>query len=391
MVKEVKAQTGAMKTLNAELMATFEAYKQTNDQRLNELEQASGADPLLVEKLNKMDQRLDQLSLKMARPAEPNEPSQPLSQNTSWRTYLRQGVQPPLSGVEMKALNRDDDQQGGVLAPPELDRLIESRLMQRTQMRQIARIRQTTSSVYRKPVSQGAGASWVGETEARPETDLNGLELIEFPAGELYAMPAATQTLLEDAYADLEEWLADEVETTFSLQESAAFVTGDGQAKPRGFLTYETVPDAAHEWGKLGSIPGDFTLPDAGDQLIDLIHTPQSAYRRNGRFVMNRRTAAVVRKLKDGEGRYLWAPSTAGENATILGHPVTELEDMPDIGADQAAIAFGDFQRFYLIVDRQGTRVLRDPYSAKPYVLFYTTKRVGGGVQNFDAVKLMVF
>ena len=159
MVKEVKAQTGAMKTLNAELMATFEAYKQTNDQRLNELEQASGADPLLVEKLNKMDQRLDQLSLKMARPAEPNEPSQPLSQNTSWRTYLRQGVQPPLSGVEMKALNRDDDQQGGVLAPPELDRLIESRLMQRTQMRQIARIRQTTSSVYRKPVSQGAGAS----------------------------------------------------------------------------------------------------------------------------------------------------------------------------------------------------------------------------------------
>ncbi|MEM7493059.1 MAG: phage major capsid protein, partial [Pseudomonadota bacterium] len=166
---------------------------------------------------------------------------------------------------------------------------------------------------------------------------------------------------------------------------------GDGVGKPKGFLDYTITDESTHQWGQIGSVAGDFTQTDAGDQLIDLIHTPKSQFRTNGRFVMNRRTAAVVRKLKDGDGRYLWAPGAAGEAATVLGYPVTELEDMPDIGAGNAAIAFGDFRRGYLIADRQGARVLRDPFSAKPYVLFYTTKRVGGGVQNFDAIKAMVF
>ncbi|MDP3460961.1 MAG: phage major capsid protein, partial [Hyphomonas sp.] len=226
---------------------------------------------------------------------------------------------------------------------------------------------------------------------ARPETAVTGLDLLPFPAGELYAMPAATQTLLEDAYADIDAWLADEVETAFAAQESAAFVSGDGSGKPKGFLDYDIVAESAHAWGKVGFVPGDFADVDAADQLIDLVYAPKSQFRTHARFVMNRRTVSAVRKLKDGDGRYVWQPGTGGEAATLLGYPVTEIEDMPDIATGNSAIAFGDFRRFYLITDRQGARVLRDPFSAKPYVLFYTTKRVGGGVQNFDAVKVMKF
>jgi len=223
----------------------------------------------------------------------------------------------------------------------------------------------------------------------RTETDSPTLELVEFPVGELYAMPAATQTLLEDSYSDVDAWLADEVEVAFSAQESAAFINGDGVGKPKGLLDYTIVDDASHGWGQIGSVPGDFTVTDAADQLVDLIYAPKSQFRANGRFVMNRRTVSVVRKLKDVDGRYIWQPGSGGEAATVMGYPVTEIEDMPDIGPGNAAIAFGDFRRGYLVVDRQGSRVLRDPFSAKPYVLFYTSKRVGGGVQDFDAIKLL--
>ncbi|MEM9740403.1 MAG: phage major capsid protein, partial [Pseudomonadota bacterium] len=151
------------------------------------------------------------------------------------------------------------------------------------------------------------------------------------------------------------------------------------------------VAEASHTWGQIGSVSGDFSQTDPADQLIDLIYAPKSQFRANGRFVMNRRTVSIIRKMKDVDGRYLWQPATGTEPATILGYPVTEIEDMPDVAAGNSAIAFGDFRRGYLIVDRQGSRVLRDPFSAKPYVLFYTSKRVGGGVQNFDAIKVMTF
>ena len=391
MTKEIKAQTGDAATLAAEMMATFDAYKQANDARLAEIEAKGASDPLLDEKLLKLDRRIDRLSLKAARPAD--DPGTPLApdRNEAWSRYLRRGDESGLAQLDTKALSVGTDSQGGYVAPPELDRLIEARLQQRSPLRQIATVRQTSAGVYRKPVSLGVGAQWAGETEARSETSTTGLSLLEFPAGELYAMPAATQTLLDDAYADIDAWLADEVDTAFSLQESAAFVSGDGNGKPKGFLSYTMVDETSHSWGRIGTIDGDFNQADAGDQLIDLIHTPKSQFRVNGRFVMNRKTAASVRKLKDGDGRYLWAPGTAAAAATILGYPVTELEDMPDIGGGQPAIGFGDFRRGYLIADRQGARVLRDPFSQKPYVLFYTTKRVGGGVQNFDAIKLMVF
>tara|TARA_R110000764_G_scaffold62116_2_gene132268 strand:- start:1861 stop:3036 length:1176 start_codon:yes stop_codon:yes gene_type:complete len=377
----------------AEMMAAFEAFRQANDERLSEIEAKGASDPLTDERLARIDQQLETLSLKMARPEMGGSPATPDedARSKAWAHYLRTGDDSGMARLDVKALNTGTDAQGGYVAPPELDRLIEARLQAASPMRAIATVRQTSAGVFKKPVGLGAAASWVGETDARTETAVTGLSLLEFPAGELYAMPAATQALLEDSYADIDAWLADEVESAFAAQESAAFVSGDGTAKPRGFLDYEIVTEASHVWGKIGSVAGDFTLDDAADQIIDLIYTPKSQFRAGARFVMNRRTVSAVRKLKDVDGRYLWQPGSGGEPATIMGYAVTEMEDMPDIGTDNAAIAFGDFRRGYLIADRQGARVLRDPYSAKPYVLFYTTKRVGGGVQNFDAIKAMVF
>lgn len=346
MTKETKMAGTDMKSVAADMMAAFEAYKQANDARLAEIEAKGAADTLLDDKLKKLDRRLDQLSLKAARPAD-GAPAQPANgeHNEAWARYLRKGDESGLARLDVKSLSAGTDDQGGYTAPPELDRMIEARLMQASPMRQIASVRQTSAGVYRKPVSLGVGAAWAGEEDARSISTTAGLSLLEFPAGELYSMPAATQTLLEDTYADIDEWLADEVEAAFSIQESAAFVSGDGDGKPRGFLDYTIVAEASHAWGQIGSVAGDFTAADAGDQIIDLIQTPKSQFRANGRFVMNRRTVAAVRKLKDADGRYLWRPGMNGEAQTIFGYPVTELEDMPDIDTGNAAIAFGDFRR----------------------------------------------
>jgi HK97 family phage major capsid protein len=209
-------------------------------------------------------------------------------------------------------------------------------------------------------------------------------------------MPAATQTLLDDAVVDIDQWIAEEVETAFAEQEGAAFINGDGVNQPKGFLDVDTVDDAAWEWGKLGTVKtgaaGAFPAANPADVLINLVYAVRSGYRQNGTFVMNRKALSAVRKLKDQAGQYLWSPpAAAGQPSTLLGFAVAEAEDMPDIAPGAAAIAFGDFRRGYLVVDRAGVRILRDPYSAKPYVLFYTTKRVGGGVQDFAAIKLLTF
>ena len=389
--------------LTAEVLAAFEALKAANDARIDEIEKRGAVDPVLEAKLKKIETSLDRqrtalerLALEQSRPPIGDDPRRTDPEHKSaWSAYLRKGDDGGIARLDLKSVNVGTEAQGGYVAPPELDRLIEQRLTASSPMRQIASVRQTSATVFRKPVSLGAVSAWAAETGSRAETTAPTLDLLEFPAAELYAMPAATQTLLDDAYADIDEWLADEVEQSFSTQESAAFVTGDGSGKPKGFLSYDMIADASHAWDKIGFIlsggAGAFAASNPADKLIDLVYALKSQFRANARFVMNRRTVSAVRKLKDGDGNYLWRPGAAGEAASLLGYPVTEIEDMPDIAANAYSIAFGDFRRGYLIVDRQGARVLRDPYSLKPYVLFYTTKRVGGGVQNFDAIKVMKF
>ncbi|MBU2532993.1 MAG: phage major capsid protein, partial [Alphaproteobacteria bacterium] len=264
-------------------------------------------------------------------------------------------------------------------------------------IRAIAGVRQVSGTVLKKPFAvSGPATGWVGETAVRPETATPTLAELSFPTMELYAMPSATQSLLDDSAIDIDQWLAEEVRSAFAEQEGRAFVTGDGINKPTGFMSMPTVANSAWSWGNIGSVAtgvaADFAPADPADVLIDLIYALKSSYRANAHFVMNRTTQSAVRKLKDSAGNYLWQPAHApGHSPTLMGFAIAESEDMPDIAADANAIAFGDFRRGYLIVDRVGIRILRDPYSAKPYVMFYTTKRVGGGVQDFDAIKVLKF
>jgi HK97 family phage major capsid protein len=264
-------------------------------------------------------------------------------------------------------------------------------------IRSIASVRTISSNVYKKPfMTTGPATGWVGETDARTQTASAVLDELSFPAMELYAMPAATATLLEDSAVNIDEWIAGEVEQAFAAQEGAAFVNGDGVNKPTGFLQSTMIAEGSWAWGKLGFVisgaDGAFPATDPSDPLIDLVYALKAGYRQNGTFVMNRKTQASVRKLKDEDGNYMWTPpALAGGRAALMTFPVIEAEDMPDMAADAFSIAFGDFDRGYLVVDRAGVSVLRDPYTAKPYVLFYTTKRVGGGVQDFDAIKLLKF
>ncbi|MDP2124702.1 MAG: phage major capsid protein [Parvibaculum sp.] len=390
-----------------ELMSSFEAFKETNDERLSDIERKLAADPLTEEKLARLDSALDRqtkkveaLALAAQRPELGGERAGPAAlreHKAAFETYVRKGEAHQLRGLEAKALSAQSDPDGGYLVPAETERAIERLVSEASPIRAIAGIRKIGAASFKKPFATGgAQTGWVGETEARPQTATPTLSEIEFPAMELYAMPAATPTLLDDAAVNIDQWLAEEVQTAFVEQEGAAFIHGDGVKKPRGFLDYDQVDDGAWEWGKLGFIAtgsaGAFPASNPADRLIDLVYALKSGYRAGGRFVMNRTTQAVIRKFKDGDGNYLWQPAlAAGQPPTLLNYPVTEAEEMPSIGVDETAIAFGDFRRGYLIVDRLGVRVLRDPYSAKPYVLFYTTKRVGGGVQNFEAIKLLKF
>ena len=406
-MKETKTASATPEARAAlhEMMAAFEAFKGANDARLDEIERKASADALLEEKVARIDQavaaaqaRLDRVASEARRPAigeaaAAEQPSVPVEERkAAFDGYLRAGI-----GLEVKAGLSTAPNSGGYVVPEQTERAIERRLMAGSPMREISTVRTVAAGVFRKPVSiAGVGSGWVAETAARPETDPATLALLEFPAADLYACPAATQTLLDDALVDLDEWLAGEVEDAFAAQETEAFVNGDGVNKPRGFLDYDLVADGDQEWGEIGYVAsgaaGAFVEDSPTDRLIDLVYAPKAQYRPNARFVMNRRTVSTVRKFKDADGNYIWQPAQrAGDTASLLGYPVTEIETMPDVAANAPAIAFGDFRRGYLIVDRAGVRVLRDPYSAKPYVLFYTTRRVGGGVQDFDAIKLMKF
>ena len=386
----------------------FEEFKAANEARLAELE-GRGGDVVSEQKVNRINavldahqRQLDEIHLKSARPALGRDTGAPTSaaqreHKSAFLDYVRSGESGGLRQLETKALSAGSNPDGGYLVPDEIEHEIGRRLAAISPIRGIAGVRQVGGSVYKKPfMTTGPSVGWVGETAARPQTASPVLDELSFPTMELYAMPAATASLIEDSVVNIEEWLAGEVEQVFAEQEGAAFVNGDGVNKPKGFLSYNKVDNGAWSWGNIGYVPtgaaGAFPAADASDVLVDLIYSVKAGYRQNSNFVMNRRTQAAIRKFKDGNGNYLWQPpAQVGGRATLMSFPVVEAEDMPDIGAGSFPIGFGDFRRGYLIVDRAGVRVLRDPFSAKPYILFYTTKRVGGGVQDFDAIKLLKF
>jgi HK97 family phage major capsid protein len=387
----------------------FHAFRETNDDRLAQIEQRLSADVLTDEKLSRIDRtldetkaRMDQISLRSRRPAlggdaPDNRDAAGLAHKTAFAAYMRTGDAAGLKLIEEKALSAGSGPDGGFLVPVPQERELLRRMALISPVRALATVREISGSQLKKAFSTtGPVSGWANETAARPQTNSQILADLTFPAMELYAMPSATQTLLDDGAVDIEQWIADEVETVFAEKEGQAFILGDGIDKPKGLLAYPTITNGSWTWGNVGYLPtgvaGGFPATTPSDILIDLAYAVKAPYRQNGTFIMSRSTQATVRKFKDGQGNYLWQPPISlGQTATFMNFPIVESEDMPNIAANSLSVAFGDFRRAYLVVDRVGIRILRDPYSAKPYVLFYTTKRVGGGVQDFEAFKVLKF
>ncbi|ODT68560.1 MAG: capsid protein [Pelagibacterium sp. SCN 63-23] len=395
---EIKAGAGSdIAALFAEFSSAFEEFKRTNDQRLGEIEKRGSADGLLEGKLDRLNAvldghkaALDRASAERGRPAlEGKAGLAPDEYKEAFAAYVKRG--------EEKALQVGVAADGGYVVPAEIEGEITRLMTHISPIRAIAGLRQVSGTVYKRPITvTGPQTGWVGETAARPTTTSQTLAELSYPTTELYAMPAATSAFLDDAAVDVGQWIADEVNAAFAAQETTAFVSGDGVNKPSGFLNATKAAETSWSWGRLGYLAtgaaGALPTTNASDVLIDLVYALKAGYRQNASWVMNRKTQGTLRKIKDGDGNYLWQPAASADGrASFMGFPLVEAEDMPNIAADAFSIAFGDFRRGYLIVDRQGVSVLRDPFSSKPYVLFYTTKRVGGGIADYDAIKLLKF
>lgn len=341
--------------------------------------------------VDEVKSRLDKVSRAAARPVISGGDSASPELKGFVQGYLRQGRE-----TELKSFNGTVAADGGYAVPREIDAMITAQLKNTSPIRAIAQVVQVGSAGYRKLVTSGGAASgWVSETGARPETGTAKFNEIAPPMGELYANPSASQAMLDDAAFDVEEWLAGEIATEFAKAEGTAFVGGTGTNQPKGFLAAPTAAtaDAARAFGTLqflasGNATGFDTAPEL--KLIDLVHSLRAAHRQGAVFVMNSKTLSAVRKFKAADGTFLWQPGLMeGAPARLLGYPVIEAEDMPDVGANAFPIAFGNFKAGYLIAERSATTILRDPYTNKPFVNFYATKRVGGQVLDSDAIKLL--
>ncbi len=350
-------------------------------------------------KLNEQESRLTMMQAKSARPALSAAAEVEMPHQKAFAAYLRSGDDDGLRGLglEEKGLSTQVSAEGGYLVDPQTAETIKGVLLGASSLRAVANVVQVESSAFDVLVDHAdTGAGWSDETANATETAAPQLERISIPLHELSAMPKASQRLLDDSAFDVEGWLADRIADKFARAESVSFINGDGAGKPTGFLTYTAVENDAWTWGNLGyvatGVAGDFSSTEPADAIVDLVYALGARYRAGASFVMNSKTAGAVRKMKDADGRFLWTDTmAAGEPARLMGYPVLICEDMPDIAADATAIAFGDFANGYTIAERPDMRILRDPFSAKPNVQFFATKRVGGDVSDFAAIKLLKF
>jgi HK97 family phage major capsid protein len=350
-------------------------------------------------KLQKQDDRMNKLDRKTmmtTRTALAHAASQDAPHQKAFAAYLRSGDDDGLRGLELegKALGTTIAADGGYLVDPQTAETIQNTLSSTASIRSIASVVNVDATSYDVLVDHSEmGAGWATESSAVTETDTPRIERISIPLHELSALPKASQRLLDDSAFDIEGWLAGRIADKFARAEAAAFIEGDGIDKPTGMLTYGTVENDSWTWGNLGYVPSETAGGiTRADPIIDLVYALGAEYRANATFVMNSKTAGHIRKLKDNDGRFVWVDGLAmGEPARLLGYRVLIAEDMPDIADNAMAVAFGDFRAGYTVAERPDLRVLRDPFSAKPHVLFYATKRVGGAVSDFAAIKLLKF
>ncbi|WP_096217733.1 phage major capsid protein [Enterobacter kobei] len=383
-----------------ELKANFEDFRSKNDKRIEALESEKGKLAGEVETLNGKLSALDELKTSLEeelkqvkRPGGGTQSKVAGEHKSAFMTFMRKGNDDGLRDLERKALQVGVDEDGGFAVPEELDRAILDLLKDEVVMRQEATTITVGGANYKKLVNLGGSASgWVGETDARPATNASKLGQIEPFMGEIYGNPQATQTMLDDAFFNVEDWINSELAIEFAEQEEIAFTSGNGTKKPKGFLAYASSldDDKTRAFGTLQHILSGATAGLTADAIIKLVYTLRKVHRNGAKFMMNNSSLFAARILKDSEGNYLWRPGLElGQPSTLVGYGVAENEQMPDIAADAKAIAFGNFKRGYTIVDRIGTRILRDPYTNKPFVGFYTTKRTGGMLADSQAIKLL--
>lgn len=380
---------------------SFEEFKQANDQQLLELKSLRGPDVLTEDKLKRVERRMDDLALTVRRMhlhgGEPYDDPDKIELKSAIDNYVRRGRTDGFHALETRGMSVGSEADGGYLVHPDMEKALFARLRKDTPIRALASQLTISTGLYKRPfVISGAGAGWVAETQVRPTTSSPQIAELNFPTHELYACPVATKQLLDDGIIDIEAWLAVELYSAFCAQEATAFITGNGTSQPKGILSYPQVNPASAGFGEVGTLVtganGGFK-PDAPiDCLMDLVHSLPAVYRKNGTFLMNRMTLSAVRRLKTESGEYLYQTRMSDKlEETLMGFPLVECDDMPGISPGSTAIAFADFQRAYLIIDRQGIQILRDPYSAKPYITFYATMRVGGGIADFNAIRLLKF
>jgi HK97 family phage major capsid protein len=358
----------------------------------------------ITETLQKQEERLNMLDRKSnftpsRRPALATAAEAEAPHEKAFQAYVRTGEDDGLRGLtlEGKALSTAVAGDGGYLVDPQTSESVKNVLRGAASLRQAANVVTVEATSFDLLIdSTDVGAGWASETGSVSETGTPTIERISIPLHELNALPKASQRLLDDAAFDIEGWLAGRIADKFAQSEAAAFVSGNGIDKPKGFLAHPSIDNDSWAWGSLGYVTtgedGDFNTSNPADAIVDLVYALGAKYRSNGTFVLNSKTAGAVRKIKDADGRFLWSDGlAAGEPARLLGYPVLIAEDMPDVATGSFSIAFGDFGAGYTIAERPDLRILRDPFSAKPNVLFYATKRVGGDVSDFAAIKLLKF
>ncbi|MEP4038927.1 phage major capsid protein [Pseudophaeobacter sp.] len=363
------------------------------------LREFKGFQDIVKLKFKQTEERMTMLDRKTSRAGRPHLAGASAAEaphQNAFGGYIRTGDDSALRGLipESKALSTTVNSDGGYLVDPQTSETVKSVLQSTASIRAVATVVSVEATSFDVLIDHSdTGAGWATETDPTVESGTPVIDRITIPLHELSALPKASQRLLDDSAFDIEGWLAGRIADKFSRAEAAAFLNGDGMDKPTGILTHPTVENDSWSWGSLGYVPSgeDGGIGD-GDAIIDLVYALGAQYRANASFVMNSKTAGLVRKLKDADGRFLWSDGlAAGVPARLLGYPVLIAEDMPDAASDSLSLAFGDFAAGYTIAERPDLRVLRDPFSAKPHVLFYATKRVGGDVSDFAAIKLLKF
>lgn len=374
-----------------QIASAFEEFKKLNDSRIKAIETKGFAPADLVEKVEKANAEIDRLSteLKAAQTAmnrsggKDDKASGNKAHRDAFMKFMRKG-----DDVELKALSVGTDADGGYLVNEEISKEIVTKVFESSPMRQLASA-QTISSDRLEIITdlEEAAAAWVAETAARPATATPQFGQLLINVHEMYANPQATQKVLDDAYINLESWLAEKVASKFARTEATAFISGSGSGQPKGILSYTAGTNISA--GEVEQINSGDAAALTANGLIELVYGLKGAYKMGASFLLKRSSLSEIRKLTDLQGMYIWQPGLqVGQPDSLLGYPVAEADDMPAVAANALAVAFGNFKAAYQIVDRFGVRVLRDPFTNKPYVGFYTTKRVGGAVKNFEAYKI---